>query len=324
MINNKLKLFVKTAVSISFLALVLNQIDLRQTWHQFSHMSTGFIVYALVFYTCLQWLSCIRWQIVLASSGHSLPSYKLMSNYFGGMFLNNFLPGSVGGDVYRVYRVAKDIQDSEIALVSVFLERFTGLAALSAMAIVGLVPAFELVGRWDIICLFFGCVIALTGGTLLIANTYLLKLFAPFLQTLRLGNIVSRMTKIQVLLHQFAQHRQALTFSSGLSLLLQFAIVYYHYLVAQQLGISISFLELLVFVPIIVVVTMLPVSLGGIGLKEGLWVYLFTRVGQSAEEALLLSVTIMIFSWLLSLPGAAILLMDSTRFHFLKAESDLS
>ncbi|MEM9482193.1 MAG: lysylphosphatidylglycerol synthase transmembrane domain-containing protein [Cyanobacteria bacterium P01_F01_bin.116] len=322
--QKKIKLLIKTTVSITFIVIVLSQIDLSQTWQQFRHMPPLFIIYALVFYTCLQWLSCIRWQIVLVPSGHSLPSYRLMANYFGGMFLNNFLPGSVGGDVYRVYRIAKDTQDSEIAMVSVFLERFTGLAALSAMAIVGLVPAFELIGRWDIICLFLGCVVTLAGGTLIIANTYLLNFFTPLLNKFHLGQIVSRMAKIQVLLHQFAQHQKALIFSTGLSFFLQFAIVYYHYLVAQQLGISISFLELLVFIPIIVVVTMLPISLGGIGLKEGLWVYLFTRVGQSAEEALLLSLTIMVLSWLLSLPGALIILMDSTSLQSWKTKSDPS
>lgn len=321
--KQRIKLVLKTTVSIAFIIIVLSQIDLTQTWQQFRHMSPVFIAYALVFYTCLQWLSCIRWQVVLVPSGHSLPSHKLMANYFGGMFLNNFLPGSVGGDVYRIYRVAQETKDSEIAMVSVFLERFTGLAALSAMAIIGLIPAFELIGRWDIICLFFSCVIALAGGTLIIANTYLLNFCTPFLRKLYLGNIIRRMAKIQGLLHQFAQHRQALILSTALSFFLQFAIVFYHYLVAKQLDISISFLELLVFIPIIVVVTMLPISLGGIGLKEGLWVYLFTRVGQSAEEALLLSLTITVLSWLLSLPGALVLLLDSTSFQHLKIRSNI-
>ena len=322
--NRHLTLFVKTTVSFIFLAVIFNQIDLTQAWVQFSRLPLNFIVYALVFYTCLQWLSCIRWQIVLSPSGHNLPTYRLMASYFAGMFLNIFLPGSVGGDVYRVYKVAKDTKDLEVALISVFLERFTGLAALSAMAVVGLVPAFELIGRWDIIVLFFGCVVALVGSTLLIVNPYLLRLTEPWLKKLRLTKIITRMAKIQYLLCQFAQHRQALALSTGMSLFLQFAIVYYHYLVAQQLGISISFLELLVFIPIIVVITMLPISLGGLGLKEGLWVYLFTRVGLSAEEALLLSLTIMAFSWLLSLPGSIVLLMDSTGMRQLKAKSNLS
>lgn len=305
----------KTIVSVGLLALVFIRIDLSQAWTQFQYLSWPFIIFALLFYTGCQWLSCWRWLVVLQSSGHSVPMSSLLSSYFAGMFLNIFLPGALGGDVYRVYRVAKETEDSEVALVSVFLERFTGLAALSALALLGLPPAFRLVGRWDIILLFITCVGMLVGAVLLIASPRLLIWAEPYLEKFRLSGLAARCAKIQILLRKFAQHRQALALSMGLSLLLQLAIVYYHYLVAQQLKIPISYLELLVFIPIIVVVTLLPISLGGLGLKEGLWVYLFSRIGLTVEQALLLSLTITALSWLLSLPGAVILLLDSAGFQ---------
>ncbi len=306
---------IKTIVSICLLALVFTHIDFNQAWNQCKNLSLPFIIFALLYYTGCQWLSCVRWQVVLNSSGHSAPMGSLLSSYFAGMFLNIFLPGALGGDVYRVYRVAKQTKDSEVALVSVFLERFTGLAALSALALIGLPPAFKLIGRWDIIVLFLACVASLVGAVLLISSPKLLIWAEPWLEKFRLGKVAERFAKIQILLRKFAQHRQALALSMGLSLLLQLAIVYYHYLVAQQLKIPISYLELLVFIPIIVVVTLLPISLGGLGLKEGLWVYLFSRIGLSAEQALLLSLVITALSWLLSLPGSIILLLDSTGFQ---------
>ncbi len=308
-------LVLKTIVSIGLLALVFTHVDLNQAWNQLQHLSWLFIVFALLFYTGLQWLSCLRWQVVLRSNEHSVSMRTLLSSYFAGMFLNIFLPGAIGGDVYRVYRVAQKIKDSEVALVSVFLERFTGLAALSALALLGLPPAFKLVGRWDIILLFMICVGMLVGAVLLISSPRLLIWAEPWLVRFRLSGVAARCAKIQILLRKFAQHRQALALSMGLSLLLQLAIVYYHYLVAQQLRIPISYLELLVFIPIVVVVTLLPISLGGLGLKEGLWVYLFSRIGLTVEQALLLSLTITALSWLLSLPGAVILLLDSIGFQ---------
>jgi len=308
----KLILVIKTIVSTALLVLVFTHVDLSQAWSRFQNLSWSFVIFALLYYTGCQWLSCWRWQVVLWSSGHSVPMSSLLSSYFAGMFLNIFLPGSVGGDVYRIYRVAKATRDSEVALVSVFLERFTGLAALSGLALLGLPPAFKLVGRWDIILLFIACVGMLVGAVLLISSPKILIWAEPWLEKLHLNSVAARFAKIQILLRKFAQHRQALALSMGLSLLLQLAIVYYHYLIAQQLKIPISYLELLVFIPIIVVVTLLPISLGGIGLKEGLWAYLFNRIGLSVEQALLLSLTITALGWLLSLPGAVILLLDST------------
>ncbi|MBE9020086.1 flippase-like domain-containing protein, partial [Chroococcidiopsidales cyanobacterium LEGE 13417] len=145
---------IKLIVSAGILALVLTRMDFYQVWVQFQYLSPSFIIFALLFYTGCQLLSCWRWQVVLWSSGHSAPMSSLLSSYFAGMFLNIFLPGALGGDVYRVYRVAQSTKDSEVALVSVFLERFTGLAALSGLAVIGLVPAFKLIGRWDILLLF--------------------------------------------------------------------------------------------------------------------------------------------------------------------------
>ncbi|MBN3962485.1 lysylphosphatidylglycerol synthase transmembrane domain-containing protein [Nostoc sp. NMS8] len=310
----KIKTIIKTVVSVSLLVFVFTRIDLGLAYNQFKNLSLPFIVLALIFYTGCQWLSCWRWQVVLNSSGHSAPMSSLLSSYFAGMFLNIFLPGALGGDVYRVYRVAQETKDSEVAVVSVFLERFTGLAALSALALIGLPPAFKLVGRWDIILLFLVCVGSLVGAVLLISSPKLLILAEPWLQKFHLSNVAARFAKIQILLRKFAQNRIALTLSMSLSMLLQLAIVYYHYLVAQQLKIPISYLQLLVFIPIIVVVTLLPISLGGLGLKEGLWVYLFNRIGLTTEQALLLSLTMTALSWLLSLPGALILLLDSTGF----------
>ncbi len=308
----------KTVISLGFLALVLTRVDVSQTWKQFQSLSLPFVAFALIYYTGCQWLSCLRWQVVLRSAGYFIPISSLLSSYFAGMFLNIFLPGSFGGDVYRIYRVARQTKDSEAALVSVFLERFTGLFALSALAVLGLPPAVKLVGRWDIILLFFGCVGALVGGVILIISPRLLMIAEPWLQKLRLQNLATRFAKIQILLRQFAQHRQALALSISLSFLLMLAIVYYHYLIAQQLKIPISYLELLVFIPIVAVITLLPISLGGLGVKEGLWVYLFSRIGLTGSQALLLSVTMTILSWLLALPGGIVLLLDSAGIQHLK------
>ncbi|MDF5721436.1 MAG: lysylphosphatidylglycerol synthase transmembrane domain-containing protein [Rhizonema sp. PD37] len=308
----------KTIISLGLIAFVLTRVDIAQTGKQFQSLSLPFVLFALIYYTGCQWLSCLRWQVVLRSSGYSIPTSSLLSSYFAGMFLNIFLPGSFGGDAYRVYRVAQQTKDSEAALVSVFLERFTGLFALSALAILGLPPAVKIVGRWDILLLFFGCVGTLVGGVILIISPQLLIIIEPWLKKVGFQTLAARFAKIQLLLRQFTQHSQALILSISLSFLLMLSLVYYHYLIAQQLKIPISYLELLVFIPILAVITLLPISLGGIGVKEGLWVYLFTRIGLTGEQALLLSVTTTILGWLLALPGGIVLLLDSTGFQHIR------
>jgi uncharacterized protein (TIRG00374 family) len=313
--KRKLLGFLKPLISISLIAIVASKIDFSILQAQFKYFTPSFVLISLGFYTLLQILSCFRWQLVLNSCNHQVSLLQLLGSYFAGMFLNIFLPGALGGDAYRIYRTTQSTQDPEVSIVSVFLERFTGLAALSGLALISLPPAFKLIGRWDIVVLVIACSAALLVALILISSRKILKFVEPFFQKLKLSSLLCRLTKIQLLVRGFAGNRNALFLAILLSTILQLGIVYYHLLIAKQLNIPVTYLQLLVFIPIVVVVTLLPISLGGLGLKEGLWVYLFSRVGLTAEHALMLSLSITVLSWLLSFPGALILLFDSSGYR---------
>ncbi|MEH1860696.1 MAG: lysylphosphatidylglycerol synthase transmembrane domain-containing protein [Nostoc sp.] len=308
----------KLMVSIGLIVLVFTQVDIKQIWFRFQYLSFPFVFFALLYYTGCQWLSCLRWQIVLRASGYVISISSLLSSYFAGMFVSVFLPGAYGGDIYRVYRISRKIKDPEVAIASVFLERFAGLGSIFALALLGLPPACIIIGRWDIILLSFVSLGVISGGFVLIASPKLLIWAEPILNKLRLNRIAARITKIQIVVRKFLQHRQSLILAMVISLTVQFAIIYYQYLLAQQLQIPISFLTLLVFTPISVVITLLPISLGGLGVQEGLWVYLFSRVGLTADQAVLLSLTFTMLGWILSLPGSIILLLDAVDRQHIK------
>lgn len=308
----RLQDILKVLVSLSALVLIIIFVDFSEIFSGLQKLSVPFVVAALLFYTGCQWLSCWRWQIILRSTGYRARMGVLFSSYFGGMFLNTLLPGAVGGDAYRVYRIAQQSQQSELAFVSVFLERITGVFALLAIALISIPPAFSLIGLWDVILLLVLCTAMVAGMVMLIASPRLLKFSQPWLNRLKLRVLSEKLSNIQHLLRVFAQHRLAMALTLLLSVLFQLLVVLYYYLIAQQLQISVSYLQLLIFTAIIVAITLLPISLGGLGVKEGLLVYLFSRVGLSAEEAIVLSLTVTALSWLLSLPGGLVLLLDST------------
>ena len=309
--KDKLPILLKTTVSFGLLAFIFTRIDLNQVLSRLQNLSFPFVLFALLFYTGCQWLSCLRWQVVLKSAGYHIPIRYLLSSYFAGMFVSIFLPSSVGGDVYRVYRITKAIDAPETAFASVFLERFTGLAAVFALALVGIPPALKIIGSWDIVVLFLFCSGIIWGGFLLIASPLLLRWSRPWLLKIRLGGLCDRLDKVQLVVIQYLKHRQSLGLAIAISFVVQLSIIFYQYLLAQQLQIPISYLALLVFTPISIVVTLMPISLGGLGIQEGLWAYLFTRIGLTAEQAVLLSLTFTVLGWILALPGAIILFLDS-------------
>ncbi len=304
------KLIIKIVISCGIIILLIIHVDFVEVWQKLKALSLPFVAFALLYYTICQWLSCIRWKIILKALGFSASINLLLSSYFCGMFLNTCLPGTLGGDVYRVYTISRKSQDSELAFVSVFLERVTGLFALLGIALLSIPPAFSIVKLWDIILLLVVCTGIVLGIVLLILSPRLLNWSETLLGKLHLQDITHRFRKIQILLRHFRSHTKALMATMIVSLIFQLLVVYYYYLIAQQLNIPISYLQLLVFNAIIVVITLFPISLGGLGVKEGLLAYLFNRIGLTIEQALLLSITVTILSWLLSLFGGLIILRN--------------
>ncbi|MDX2231606.1 MAG: lysylphosphatidylglycerol synthase transmembrane domain-containing protein [Leptolyngbyaceae cyanobacterium bins.349] len=311
--KSKIILILKICISLSLLIVVFTRIDLPKLWEQVQYLSFPFVLFALLYYTACQWLSCLRWQVILKANHYPVSIRNLLAGYFAGMFVSIFLPSSYGGDVYRIYRLNQSIHNLEVSVSSVFLERFAGLAAIFALALLGLPPIFQLMGSWEVVGLFLLCASILSGGFLLILSPQLLSWMEPLLMKLHLTKIVERIAKTQIIFRKFVHHRQAVSIAIGLSLVIQLSVIYYQYLLAQQLKIPVSFLELLIFTPISIVVTLLPISFGGLGVQEGLWAYLFSRVGLPAEQAVLLSLTFTLLGWLLSLPGGIILFLDSLR-----------
>ena len=302
---------IKTLISCLILGVLFWQVDIPHLLRQLDRLTLPFTLFALCFYAGCQWLSCIRWQVILKSHGAQHSLGELFSSYFGGMFLNTFLPSSIGGDVYRVYRLSQSHGESEIAFVSVFLERITGVIALMGIALVAFVPAIQILGRPDILFLLLGCSILLGGAIALMSSPWVLQRASPILLRLKLKALTDKFVKIQALLIQFSTHHQELGLTLLLSLVLQLLLVFYYFLIAQQLDINISYGVLLIFIPIITIISMLPISLGGYGIKEGTVSYLFTRIGLSLEQALLFSISISFLGLLLSLPGAIVLLKRS-------------
>jgi hypothetical protein len=313
--KNKRSTILKISFSLILLIFIFSRLNLPAFWKQLHLFTLPFIVFALLYYTGCQVLSCLRWQIVLRASGYDVKLTTLIGSYFAGMFANNFLPGSFGGDFYRVYQIGNKIKDTEIALASVFLERFAGLAAIFGLAIIGLPPVFHIIGKWNIVLLFVGSLLTISSVFILTISPRLLMITEHWLIKFSLSKISARLAKIQIILRKFLGHRKELSLAIGLSFIIQLSVIYYQYLLAQQLHINVSFLELLVFVPISVVVCLLPISFGGLGVQEGLWAYLFTSVGLKAEQAVLLSLSFTILGWLLSLPGAIIITLDSNKFN---------
>jgi len=272
--------------------------------------------YAMLFFnTCLNsW----KWGLLLASDGVKIPFPRLVSSHLIATFFNLFMPSSIGGDVYRIVDVGMAAGGAR-SFASVFCERLVGFLALAVWGL-----AFSLVG-WqglpDKRVLFlpvavFALMSLMTAAVVqrraLEGTMRLLRVdrFFPKLHAFALGvldSVAVYRARKRLLLGVFA-----------ISLVFQMVVITTIFLLSRALGWETPFAYFCIFVPLITLGEALPVSIFGIGVRDGLYVLFFGFVGVAKEKALALSFAYVFVSILYSLLGGAVFLFRRRGTETLK------
>jgi uncharacterized membrane protein YbhN (UPF0104 family) len=248
-------------------------------------------------------LSALRWQKVLDALEIPTRLPRLIRHYLAGQFVSNVLPTTIGGDVLRVSRLSRDTGESPGTFASVVLERLTGWLVLPVITIIGFAvnPGLRHLGTATRVAL------ALAVGTLLLLVAVLVVAgsrrlggrFAArpgwqrFVGAVHLG--VDRLRRqpvaaLNVLVAGFAY---------------QLALVLAAVAAAQALGLRPAGLTaLLAFFPAVLIAQVLPISMSGLGVREGAFVLFLGPLGVATDEAVALGLLLYLLNLAVSLLGA--------------------
>jgi len=280
---------IRFAVSAGLILWLLHQAQFeelaaalrRSAWWLFA-LSTLILCARQIIATC-------RWAIILAAVRISVPLARLLYWYMTATFFNMFLPTALGGDVVRIYQLAKNTGRNADAAASVLMERILGFLALIGMAVVALLLSAKARREPTIY-----------GGVLVAAIAFVAVLVALFHRgfgrmTIRLFRRVGlqrlgeKTERGYAALYTLQEHRTSIFLAFLISVVFQVVGIVCTYLLGLSLGLNVSLGYYFVSVPIIWLLTMLPVSINGIGVREGGFVLFFTAIGVSHSSALLLS-----------------------------------
>lgn len=299
-------LLLKILVSVSLLVYLFLETDTSAFFERISQLSLWFVLFAWIYYAGCQWVSAYRWQMFLAVKSINVRLKTLFSFYMVGMFLNNFLPGAVGGDAVKAYDLYRHTDDGNVSIASVFLERFTGLIGLVVIAVFAAIFGMQDVESDVIFWAVWGTVAFLFTIILLIWSGPGSKLINGLMKMLMPAFIERRFSELYEAVHSYRGHRRVLIKSILISIVLQFLFALYYVLTAHALGIEIDLIYFLLFLPLVTIVTMIPISFGGLGIREAMMVVLFAEVGVSSADIMSISLTVHVINTLLSLWGGAI------------------
>jgi len=236
-------------------------------------------------------LRAYRWQILLDAVGARVPFRRANYLYFVGAFFNVFLPTGFGGDVVRVLEIGEGAT-SQQATGTVLVDRLTGFIALFALALPALPFAFNLLPLttvWFIALLAGGVMV---GSILLFEGKLLRRLTARFPRRLSLAGDAWLAQTYDVIT---LCGGQAIAKALVISVIFNLSQIWSMVLVAQALHLSVPVWTFFLFLPIAIIGLLLPISISGFGVREGVFVALFGQVGLSEAQATALSLAFYTF-----------------------------
>ncbi len=279
-------LLLKISVSVILLAVIFKKTGLERVLDHFQSMNLWLFGLSSLLYVLLVFVSAHRWALLLDGA---YPFKKIFSLYMIGCFFNHLLPGAVGGDAVKAYYLYKDTRKGGSSIGSVFMDRYIGLCALLSLGFISSLAAFpelKAIGMHLTIPALFCLFIA---GSLLFFR-------------LRIGKRFSAVSDFYDYFHRSIRNKTMLVKAFGLSLIVQALSLFMIYLIARGIDQKLTFTALFVFVPIINIITMLPISISGLGVRESAFVLLFGLTGVPAEASMSIS-----FLWFLSVVAASLI-----------------
>jgi uncharacterized membrane protein YbhN (UPF0104 family) len=252
-------------------------------------------------------LSAARWRQVLV--GMAVPSrfWNLVTSYFAGQFVSNVLPTTIGGDVLRISRLARETGDSADSFASVTIERLTGWLVLPLLTFAGFALNPHLVDVDDRSTL----ALLIAIGTLVVLIAILVVADHPRLG----GRFANRqgwrrfIGAVHLGVTKLRRHPRSAVSVVAVGVVYQFVLVLAATAGARAVGIdSVGLTVMLAFFPAVLIIQVLPIGISGLGPREGALVLFLHPLGVPEADAIALGLLLFALNLVVSLLGAPALL----------------
>jgi len=293
-----IKPLIKITLSAAMVAIVVHAFDVKGVAAHFMKVDVGTLVLVVAIALGIALLHTLRWMAVIDATGHRLTFKTALRLVLIGHFFNQALPSSVGGDAMRVWCAYRAGLVLSIAVKTVVVDRLLSLVSLLVLAAIGLPWLLDVVidpvARWAL----SSVVLAGLAGAV------------AFLALARLPRFALRWRAVRALVDVAKLSRKVLSHLRyavpvvGLSIMsfLGFAVIVFA--IARAMQIDVTVRDCVLLVPPVILVTVIPVSIAGWGLREGAMVVAFGFINVPAGAAFAMSVLFGLTLAVASLPGS--------------------
>ena len=290
--------WIRLAVSALILVYLASQIDLRAAGLAVLTVDRGYLALVLALVACDRAVMILRWVLLLRASGVAVTTGQAARIFLVSSFVGSFLPAGIGGDMARAYGLTRATADSSEALASVAVDRVLGILSLVAMGAVGLAGTAAGLSDWRV----SAAVALLAGASLaLFWADRVVETFLP--SALREKRLGVRLRAVGEALSRYRSRGATVAHVFAWSLAVQLLRIVQAYYLGRGLGLTVPFRYYFVFMPVGLLMLLLPVSISGFGLPQGVIVWLMRPLGVPDEQSMALSTLIVLTGLAGNLPG---------------------
>lgn len=309
-----LNIVLRIGITAFLLWLISREIDFQEIVYILGKANRGIFLTTFLWFGIMALLCAWRWHILLLDHNVKITYFRTLAYYFIGYFYNNFLPTVIGGGAIRAFYVGKVTGKNKEAFSSMLTEIIIGGWALTIYALVSYLLWFRIGAPKVIVGALLGAFVLVSIALYLFFERDFTRKFKGLVEKIQILNIGNRLKELYETMYFYKDKQFSLLKIALLSLILQFIIGLMNFSIGSSLGYKAPFMSYIVYPAIIGVITTVPITINGLGLREWGYRFFFARVGLSVEQAIILS----LLFWFVGVIGS---LIGGIIFPLMKTDS---
>lgn len=317
-------ILLRIGVSVALLLLLFNKVDKKSLIEIVKNANKPLLLAAFGVYFLSYILCLFRWEMLLRALKIHLPLKRVIISYAGAHFFNLFLPSTIGGDLMRSIDLSVHTKRPKEVIATVFLDRLSGYIALAFLALLSLGIGWKLLIQDKSVLLSVGIITAVLIAVLLVLfNRFLYSKVNQLLHSPNAGKIRDLIKSLHQEIHYFKHHKGVIINNLILSIIIQAISPFTFFVLSLSIGLKVNIIYFFIFLPIIGAITLLPISLGGLGLRDATTIFFFAKAGVSRDFSFAMSLLIFCFILVIGAAGGLVyvLTLRHRRVQYHKAPS---
>jgi hypothetical protein len=300
-------IFVKIVITIILAKWIINSVDLKLFTNTINTITWPFIVVIMIVSFIDMSIAALRWKVLMRPFKPSFSYIHLLYLSFVAHCYNMLVPGNIAGDVVRALKTS---------VATVFLDRLIGMLGLVIIVLCGIIFSYPMLSELGLMKYIVLVMLILSFISISILSRRIIRKFRWISNLLGFlyEKIKDVVVSIQLYRNCYREIIEAFAATIGSHLLMITTV----YLISRAIGCNAAYFHCLLFVPVIGLISTLPITIGGLGLREASYILLFTQVGATKEQALGMSLIYFMLLFVWAILGAILAVVPMEKIFLAK------